>query len=273
MTLAAGGDAVRGIGARLRAAREHKGFTVLQAAEKLHVDPRVLDALESEDFASLGADVYVRGHLRRYAELTGESAGELQELYAATGESAHPDLTLIPRAVGPQHSSVLVLPALLLVVALAIAGVLWWAMKLPAEKSRPLAPAPLAAPAGNGAPLERSAPVPAAAPRTTATQVSEPASGAGTQLDLRFAGASWVDISDADGRHLLYGLVGAGSARQLSGTAPLRVVLGNSPAVALAVNGQAVSIGGLAHRDGSARLLIDAAGHASAAPARLAHGD
>jgi cytoskeleton protein RodZ len=82
-----------------------------------------------------------------------------------------------------------------------------------------------------------------------------------------------VEISDADGRALLHGLLGAGSTRELSGTPPLRVVLGNSPAVALAVNGQPVSIDGLAHRDGSARLLIDAAGHASVAPARLAHGD
>ena len=31
---------------------------------------------------ALGADVYVRGHLRRYAELVGESSGELQDLYA-----------------------------------------------------------------------------------------------------------------------------------------------------------------------------------------------
>jgi cytoskeleton protein RodZ len=64
---AAGGEGVRGIGARLRSAREQRALTILQAAEKLHVDPRVLDALESEDFSSLGADVFVRGHLRRYA--------------------------------------------------------------------------------------------------------------------------------------------------------------------------------------------------------------
>jgi hypothetical protein len=34
-----------------------------------------------------------------------------------------------------------------------------------------------------------------------------------------------------------------------------------------------VSADGLMHRDGSARLLIDAGGRATAAPARLAHGD
>jgi cytoskeleton protein RodZ len=56
-----------GIGARLRAARERRGLTVLQAAEKLHLDARVLEGLEVGNFEPLGAAVYVRGHLRRYA--------------------------------------------------------------------------------------------------------------------------------------------------------------------------------------------------------------
>jgi cytoskeleton protein RodZ len=276
MTGAAGGEQVRGIGARLRAARERKGLTVLQAAEKLHVDPRVLDALEAEDFASLGADVYVRGHLRRYADLTGEEGAQLQELYAAGRQPEHPDLTRIPRTASPSRSAVLVLPGLLLVVALAIAGVVWWALTLPAPSPRtpgpaaalPRGSAPAAAPP-TGAPAP-----PAAAPRTTSTDASVPAANtAASQLDLKFSGASWVEISDADGRRLLHGLVEAGGARALNGTPPLRVVLGNSPAVALQMNGRPVSIEGLAHRDGSARLLIDAAGQATAAPARLAHGD
>jgi len=77
-----GGEQRCGTGARLRGAREKKGLTVHEAAEKLHVDARTLEALEAEDFAALGADVYVRGHLRRYAEFIGESPAELQELYA-----------------------------------------------------------------------------------------------------------------------------------------------------------------------------------------------
>jgi cytoskeleton protein RodZ len=273
MTLA-GGDAVQGIGARLRAARERKGLTVLQAAEKLHVDPRVLDALEAEDFASLGADVYVRGHLRRYADLTDESAAELHELYTSAGRAVHPDLTQIPRQESAPRTAAVALPALLVVVGLAVAGVIWWAIKLPADKAHPLEP-PTAAPAATppAAPTERSTPAPVSPPRASAAQSVVAAAGGDSQLRLRFAADSWVEISDADGRHLLHGLVSAGSARELSGTPPLRVVLGNTPAVSVALNGQPVDLAGLAHRDGSARLLIDSGGHASPAPARLAHGD
>ena len=84
---------------------------------------------------------------------------------------------------------------------------------------------------------------------------------------------SWVEISDADGRRLLHGLYAPGSTREVSGTAPLRVVLGNAPAVDLQLNGQPVTIAGLVHRNGSAYLLIDGSGRASAAAPRLAHGD
>lgn len=277
MTLAAGGETLRGIGARLRAARERKGLTVFQAAERLHVDPRVLDALEAGDFAALGADVYVRGHLRRYAELTGESPGELQELYVSGGQAVHPDLTQIPHQGATPRSAAVALPALLVVVGVAIAGVVWWAMKLPPEKARPLLPqtAAPAAPPPAAAPLERAVPAatPAAPPRTSAMWAAPTAGDAGAQLALKFAADSWVEVSDADGHHLLQGIVGAGTVRELSGNPPLRVVLGNTPAVSMALNGAPVSLAGFARRDGSARLLVDSTGRASPAPARLAHGD
>jgi cytoskeleton protein RodZ len=275
MASEAGGQDVRGIGARLRAAREKKGLTVLQAAEKLHVDARVLEALEAQDFAALGADVYVRGHLRHYADLTGESPLELQELYASTTQAGRPDLTRIARSEAARHSSPLVLPALLLVVGFAIAGLLWWALTLPGEKAHPLAPAPgtAAGPPAPGAAQEPAGSASGTAAHPASRGAAPQASLGRAQLDLRFSSESWVEISDADGRRLLHGLFEAGSARTLYGTPPLRVVLGNSPAVALQMNERPVAIEGLVHRDGSARLLIDGDGHATAAAARLAHGD
>ena len=95
--------------------------------------------------------------------------------------------------------------------------------------------------------------------------------GAGEQLSLTFSAPCWVEVSDAGGRRLLGGLIESGSTRSLRGAAPLRVVLGNAAAVGLRLNGQAVSLAGLARHDGSAHLLIDAAGHASTEAPRLAH--
>lgn len=256
-----GGEQRCGTGARLRGAREKKGLTVLEAAEKLHVDARTLEALEAEDFAALGADVYVRGHLRRYAEFIGESPAELQELYAGSAPAARPDLTRIARSDPGDGGARLVLPALLGLLGFALLVLLWWVLTTPGEKPQPLAAA--------------SPPVAgASAPQATAGAADgvAPAAGA-TQLALQFSALSWVEVSDASGRRLLQGLYPAGSTRTLSGAAPLRVILGNAPAVALRVNDQAVLLGGLVRHDGSARLLIDGDGRTTPAPPRLAHGD
>jgi len=281
MSAEAGGGELRGIGARLRAAREKRGLTQLQAAERLHLDARVVQALEAEDFAALGADVYVRGHLRRYAESVGESPAQLQQLYSASSQALRPDLTRIARGEPDQRGSRLLLPALLAVVGFAGAGLLWWLLTLPGEKAHPLpADRPPAADATHAA--EQAAPdadagtAPPAAPSAVApTSSRAPPSTGGTaaRLDLAFSAPSWVEVSDVDGRRLLHGLIEAGSRRSLTGTAPLLVVLGNAPAVTLQFNGAPVTASTLVRRDGSAHLLIDAAGRVGAAAPRLAHGD
>jgi len=281
MSAEAAGGELRGIGARLRAAREKRGLTVLQAAERLHLDARVVQALEAEDFAALGAEVYVRGHLRRYAEAVGESPAQLQQLYSGSPHAAGPDLTRIPRGVPDQRGSRVLLPALLLVVGFAMAGLLWWLLTLPGEKAHPLPagrpPAADVAPAAEvAAPAADASAAPGAAEHVappTSLRAPVTPGHAAAQLDFAFSAPSWVEVSDAEGRRLLQGLIDGGSTRALTGTAPFLVVLGNAPAVKLRLNGEPVTAGALVRRDGSAHLLIDAAGRVSAAAPRLAHGD
>jgi cytoskeleton protein RodZ len=112
-----------------------------------------------------------------------------------------------------------------------------------------------------------------AATPTSARAPVAPGAASEARLELTFSAASWVEIADASGRHLLQGLIEGGSTRMLSGSAPLLVVLGNAPAVALRFNGQPVLPGALVRRDGSAHLLIDSSGRVSAAAPRLAHGN
>jgi len=123
-------DAVA-IGETLRRARERTGLDVEQAAGRLHVDAAVIRALEEGRFSALGAPVFVRGHLRRYAELLGEPDAPLQARYAAMQEaSIAPDLTQVPTSVVPvlpRHTRrwPLVLLAALLVLGIAV----WWALR------------------------------------------------------------------------------------------------------------------------------------------------
>src|SRR5260221_6805734 len=78
-------------GARLVLARERLGLSVAQVAAKLRLDVRTVSALETGEYAKVGAAVFVRGFLRRYAELVGEPAPEIDALY-----THQPDAAAVP---------------------------------------------------------------------------------------------------------------------------------------------------------------------------------
>lgn len=121
------------IGATLRTARERMGMGLGQAAERLHVDAQVIDALERGSFAMLGAPVFVRGHLRRYAELLGEDDAPLQARYASLQEaSTPPDLTRLPTSGTPQAPAPAARwPLVLAALVLVLGAVVWWALRMP----------------------------------------------------------------------------------------------------------------------------------------------
>lgn len=81
-TVAENQSTAEGLGNKLRTVREQRSLSREQVAEALHLDETVIVALEREQFELLGAPVYVRGHLKTYAQLLGLSpaaiAGEYQ---------------------------------------------------------------------------------------------------------------------------------------------------------------------------------------------------
>lgn len=219
MAAEAGGDIRAGIGTRLRGAREKKGLTILQAAEKMHVDARILESLEAEDFAALGAPVYARGHLRHYAELVGESPTELQQLYADSTKAApaQPDLTRIARVVPESDPGKLVGPAIIGLVAVALVGIVWWLFTLSGEKVQPTTvqsklestsadqsvesgaagsrvnPAAAGADVDSGTPVAMPAPAPESTPRGGKSGVgagAKPGTAAATQPNAKAAASA-----------------------------------------------------------------------------------
>src|SRR6187455_650499 len=121
--------APRSIGERLRAGRERAGLSVAAAAEKLHLDIKVIEALEADRFAEIGASVYVRGHLRRYADFVGESGVELVQAYTARQAlPPPPDLTQVPQAERRADPRRLIAPLVGLGSALVLALAIWWVL-------------------------------------------------------------------------------------------------------------------------------------------------
>jgi len=293
-----------GIGARLRSARERSRLTILQAAERLHVDPDVLEALEADNFAALGAPVYVKGHLRHYAELVGESAEALLELYSQGTRVPAPDLTHVPKPI-PDDTGRFVAPAVIVVVGFAVAGTVWWGLSLshrhwvisashpapftvsaltpssPAQTASPTQPAPLTQPVrlalpggpasrphatGSAASAVRS-PVVATLPGAVASRSSALGAPRG-EIDAVFtySADSWTEVYDATGRRLLYGLSTGPATHKLEGVPPLSVTLGDAGGVTIEVGGRAASISRFVRSDHTAHFLIAADGSVLAAP-------
>jgi len=58
-------------GERLRIAREQQGLSVQETAERLHVIPRYVRAIENAEFSQLPGLVFLKGYVRSYCRLVG----------------------------------------------------------------------------------------------------------------------------------------------------------------------------------------------------------
>jgi cytoskeleton protein RodZ len=267
-------DAVVTVGQRLKAERERRGLSAQKAADDLHLDGWVVDALEAGDYQRVGPSVYAKGHLKRYAELLGLSPSEIMAGYESRTEAPNPPpappsnvrmRTDAPTASNPPWLAV----AGSVVVVLLVAGVLWWRpwhQRGPAPvHSEPVAANPSAAPAdvagdaaeaavGSVAGSPTTAASSPAPPPSTVAQPSAPAQPAAADADatagmgrarlrLSFSADSWVDVHDAAGRRAFAGNGRANSVKTIAGTAPMRVYLGFASGVQLEINNRAVAIG------------------------------
>ncbi len=93
-------------------------------------------------------------------------------------------------------------------------------------------PAPARTPTQGEAPPE--APPVARSPVPAPVAESKPAS----RVVFQFLAASWVDIRDSTGRFRISGLIDKGEKRTAEGVPPWSVVLGNSHAVSITVDGR-----------------------------------
>jgi cytoskeleton protein RodZ len=124
-------------GQRLKKARELRGMTIEQVAHELNLSPRYVVAMESDSYKSLPEPAFVRGYMRRYAQLVKLSpddiAAKFDQCYAEDKETPEVDvrprnpiqlLGVIARRPRLRARRLLQLGALAFVLIL-IAGFLW----------------------------------------------------------------------------------------------------------------------------------------------------
>lgn len=124
-------DELIGVGPALRKAREHRALTLEEAARDTKLRVAQLHALESEDFESLGGEVYARATLRTYAAYLGLNADKVMGVYARHAEAPEPPprprkLGRVERAIAAtrvrDNQRFLLIAAAVLVVVLLIFG-------------------------------------------------------------------------------------------------------------------------------------------------------
>jgi cytoskeleton protein RodZ len=255
-------------GERLAEARRALQISVLEIAKELHLDEFKVRAMESNDFEVIGAPVFAKGHLRKYAQLVKvNEADVMADYYQITRSSGLPP-ALAPRprqrapvSLGPWIASIVVI----LIVA---SGYLWYAnqptapeprvtgqvTRTPAPTETPVEEEAETAPAvTDDAELEEIVPIPQAVvepPRDVATDANL------MQLSITYVGDCWTEITDAAGRQLYFDLGLSGRTINLSGESPFNVLFGDADNVTLAVNGEAFQIPAASRRGKTARLTI-----------------
>jgi cytoskeleton protein RodZ len=282
-------------GQRLAEARRERDISLADIAKELHLDEPKVRALEENRFDMLGAPVFAKGHLRKYAELVGVPMDDILADYYALNRSVG-----APPVVGPprRHPRDLHLGRWILaivVIGAVSAAVYWWlqrdgglpegvgeltptrSIEMPVRANTPAGDATdeveiavsvsegvAADAAAADAPPTRSADVateneaPVADATATDVALRAPPVTTGSQvaLTMHFSGDCWTEVSDASGARLYFDLGREDRSVTVRGEAPLRALFGNSENVTLEVDGNDLPISDSMRRGQTARLTI-----------------
>ena len=252
------------LGDKLRITRERRGFSPEQVSEALHLDEAVIIALEQGHFETLGAPVYVRGHLKAYAQLLGLATDE----FLGSFPDADPETVVAPVLQRRGGAPATVNPVLMVGGGLVVLlGLLLGTYVLIGTEDPEITVADdreLSVPVADLSPgsaltgedtvaddaklpqVRRTVVIPEVVVESpeavdeadnivppTETTASRPV--ATMRLGLQFNQESWVEISDAN-RRLLFGLQREGYRREITGEPPFNLLIGNASGVIMTID-------------------------------------
>ncbi|MFF0789073.1 helix-turn-helix domain-containing protein [Streptomyces spiralis] len=235
------------IGRVLKDARLAAGLTVDEVSAATRVRIAILHAIEADDFAPCGGDVYARGHIRTLARAVHLDPTPLLAQYDAE-HGGRPAPTpaaplfeaerIRPERRGPNWTAAMVAA---IVVVVGFVGFTAFkggssdsgAKSQVAEGSTPSTNKPASPKPKSSKPTDQK-PAPsdsaiAAAPQDKVTvQVSAP------------NGRSWISAKDHNGRMLFDGLLNKGESKTFQDSTKINLILGDAGAIQLYVNGKKI---------------------------------
>lgn len=261
------------VGQQLQAARKAQRLSVDDVASAIRLRPGLVTAIEADDLAALGGDVYARGHLRSYARFLELDEDEIIATYneqvgadvVAAAEVPEPtpaaarSLPLAPvasladgaRSLRPvmghkrQANWTGAMVAALVVVAL-IGGIAILGKLGNTPKQSPIAAIPSLTATPKVTPTTSATSTPSASATTPTAPPSDLVAqlpGATVQLTVNGA-ASWVSVVGNSKGTIFQGILQPGTSTTYNDRKGIKLVLGNAGAVTVTVNGNNLGVAG-----------------------------
>jgi cytoskeletal protein RodZ len=253
------------IGSRLRFAREAKGMSVSELSAKVRVREVLIKHIEKDEFEKVGADVYVRGHIRAMAQSLDLNPDELMALYPASGVGDSPfdqpvlapetEILEVASVVAVQQNnssqfsgsffkplenirarsgtnwSLLMASTLGVITLIAIGSVVVSTFNSPTNvvAEEIVSPTPT--------------PTPAATKEAEDLTANVPAPGVDVLLKAE-GNSSWVRATDVNDVELFEGIIREGREQRVGSVEGVKLLMGNAGAITLTVNGQVLGKAG-----------------------------
>jgi cytoskeletal protein RodZ len=229
------------IGEALRRERVRQGLDLQKLSETTKIGTRMLQAIETGDYAKLPGGVFTRSFIKQYAGALGVDLAsiesELKQFQPEPEPVSKPNEShFTPFSSSDAPSNSLTASAIWVVLALFGCGAVYYFVRghPPGSPTQPAAAvsAPAAGEETKAAPQPQ--PVEQSIPASKAAE--SPATGT-LQVVLSASETSWVSIS-VDGKLAFSGILQPNDRREVNAEEKVKVVAGNAGGVDISLNGK-----------------------------------
>ncbi|MEU9323690.1 helix-turn-helix domain-containing protein [Streptomyces canus] len=235
------------VGRALKQARIAAGLTVDDVSNATRVRIAIVHAIEADDFAPCGGDVYARGHIRTLAKAVHLDPAPLLDQFAADHGGGRPAPTpaaplfeaerIRPERRGPNWTAAMV------AAIVAVVGFVGFTAFKGGDDGGTTQVADGTTPATSKSPTPKSDKTtkdPKPTPTPTDSAIAAAPQDKVTVQVSAADGKSWILAKDHNGRTLFDGLLTQGDTKTFQDSDKINLVLGDAGAIQLYVNGKKI---------------------------------